>query len=139
MRPKATDIQDDFPNFGLHLMFDAYEADPTKLADMKLIYNFLNNLPGLIGMNKLTSPQVYNVEPPTCTAGEEGVTGIVVILQSHISIHTFTAKRFFTADVYSCNDFQDQVSTVVSKLQSTFGGKHYELQVVTRGHHYKEQ
>lgn len=34
---------------------------------------------------------------------EGGVTGVVVLAESHLSIHTWPEKRYVTIDVYVCN------------------------------------
>ncbi|OIO53991.1 MAG: adenosylmethionine decarboxylase [Alphaproteobacteria bacterium CG_4_10_14_0_2_um_filter_63_37] len=40
--------------------------------------------------------------------GEDGgVTGVVVLAESHLSIHTWPEKRYVTLDVYVCNYTSD--------------------------------
>jgi len=116
--------------FGLHLTLDAYGAPPKKLADVKLVRKALNEIPDLLSMHKIAEPQVIwydGGEKPE----DDGVTGIVMIAESHISIHTFPKKGFFTADVYSCNKFDPQKP--LQYFKKTFELKELETNVVERG------
>ena len=86
----------------MHLLVDGYGADPNLLADQTLIAEFLDEFPSLIGMNKISSPHVYNYvgEVPE----DWGVSGFVVIAESHISIHTFPDRRYVNIDIFSVED-----------------------------------
>jgi S-adenosylmethionine decarboxylase len=119
--------------FGLHLMLDAYESNEANLNDMSRVFRFLRDLPKRIGMHILALPMVFEA-PDTGTGFDTGgYTGIVVIAESHISIHTFPQKGFFTMDVYSCSDFSEQVDEILSHTKETFGFGKHELQIVKRG------
>lgn len=37
--------------------------------------------------------------------GESGVSGIVVIAESHLSVHTWPGKSYLSADFFSCKEF----------------------------------
>jgi len=47
-----------------------------------------------------------------------GVSGFVIIAESHISIHTFPDAGLLTADVYSCKPFD--IALVKSFVKSSF-------------------
>jgi S-adenosylmethionine decarboxylase len=51
---------------------------------------------------------------------ESGITGFVIIAESHISIHTYPHKNYVTLDIFSCNKF-DALS-VLSLIKETLGG-----------------
>ena len=87
--------------FGPHLMVDGYEANPDRLRDAELIRRVLNELPEEMEMTKVLPPFVYSYGP----GGEDGVTGVVIIAESHIAIHTFPKKRFLSVDIFSCKAF----------------------------------
>ena len=42
----------------MHLIVDGYGGDPLKMADEKLIWEFLDRYPSQIGMTKIMGPQV---------------------------------------------------------------------------------
>lgn len=117
-------------DFGLHLTLDAYGGDKEKLADPRLIRKVLNTLPPLLNMHKITKPQVLWYSggeiPEDC-----GVSGFVMIAESHISIHTFSDKGFLTADVYSCKPFDSQKTIQYFKEQ--FDLQDLEINIIKRG------
>ena len=93
--------------FGEHLMLDAYGVDPQKLWDKSLITTAIVDLCTLLGV-KMLSDVVVTYTPDGELKVPGGVTGVVVLAESHISIHTFPARRFLSADVYSCRPGMDQ-------------------------------
>ncbi len=90
----------------MHLIMDGCAKDPTVLQNEKLIYDLLDEYPAKIDMTKITTPYVIRyvgVKPE-----DWGVSGIVLIAESHISIHTFVERRHVNIDVFSCKDFDAQ-------------------------------
>lgn len=136
MKAKKFPEQDGKSTFGLHLMLDAYGVPSKPLDDMKLIYKFLNDLPDKIGMKRLTNPFVVNAEETASKFDPGGISGVVLIAESHISIHTFAKRGFFTFDIYSCSDFTDEIPTLLEAIKAYFPYKDHELQTVKRGLNY---
>src|SRR3990172_4687229 len=90
----------------MHLIIDGYGADAAVLRDPEAIYGFLDTYPDAIGMTKITLPHVYSY------AGQRpedvGISGFVLIAESHISVHTFPQRRYVNIDVFSCKSFDAQ-------------------------------
>jgi S-adenosylmethionine decarboxylase len=126
-------------NFGMHLMLDAYGANAGPLNDMRTVFRFLDELPSLIGMHKLAAPFVVDAKETQTGKDPGGVTGFVLIAESHISIHTFPKRGFFTLDLYSCNNFDDQVETILEYIHTVFGFTKKELRIVKRGLKYPKE
>ena len=112
-------------------MIDGYFGDREKLDNSELVLNFLNELPGELGMKKLAEPVVYFAEGND-KKDPGGWSGFVVIMESHISLHTFPKKGFLSADVYSCRGGFDK-DKIVNKLKDFFGLKETETNFVIRG------
>jgi len=89
--------------YGPHLMLDLGECNPDILNDLGACFNLLNNLPEKIGMTKITQPYVfrYSGQVPE----DAGITGVVIIAESHISLHTYPHKQFVFVDLFSCKPF----------------------------------
>ena len=89
--------------FGPHLMLDLSKCNTEKLSDYGFIFNLLKELPEKIGMTLITQPYVfpYNGLVPE----DKGITGVSIIAESHISIHTFQEKDFAFIDIFSCKNF----------------------------------
>lgn len=118
--------------FGLHLVIDAYGCDKKRLSDVGQISAFLDDLPSQIGMTKIAPPYCFfykGLRPEDC-----GVSGIVLIAESHISIHTFSEKGYFSADVFSCKDFDAE--NVADIITSKFKAKTFEKSINSRGRHF---
>jgi S-adenosylmethionine decarboxylase len=90
----------------MHLVVDGYGADEAMLEDTDAIYRFLDEFPDAIGMTKITPPHVYQYvgQKPE----DVGVSGFVLIAESHISVHTFPKRRYVNIDVFSCKEFDGE-------------------------------
>jgi S-adenosylmethionine decarboxylase len=86
-----------------HLVIDAFVDDATRLGEIEPIFDLLNDLPGQIQMTKITQPYVFRYSG--VVPEDWGVTGMVIIAESHISIHTFPEHNRFHMDVFSCKPF----------------------------------
>lgn len=115
--------------FGPHLMLDLNKCKTEKLKDYNLIFRILDELPGKIGMTKITQPYVFPYAG--LVPEDKGITGTVIIAESHISIHTFQEKDYCFVDVFSCKDFD--VEYAAEYLIDVFESKKFEKHVVNRG------
>lgn len=118
--------------FGVHLMVDGYGCDRLALEDMSLIYNFLDNYPNQMNMTKIMPPYVfrYNGSVPE----DWGVSGFVLIAESHISIHTFPEKQYLSIDMFSCKPFDTQLAA--QTIRDYFDIQKYEMKVLDRGQEF---
>ncbi|WP_026234731.1 adenosylmethionine decarboxylase [Calidithermus timidus] len=115
--------------FGPHLMIDGYNANAEKLADFELVRRVLDELPTEMGMTKVLPPFVYRYDGQ---GGQStGVTGVVLIAESHIAIHTFPEKRFVSVDIFSCKEFD--LSKALSSVVEKFEIGRYETYLINRG------
>jgi S-adenosylmethionine decarboxylase len=89
--------------YGPHLMLDLGRCNPKTLDDLDACFRLLNELPEKIGMTKITQPYVFRYSG--LIPGDEGITGVTVIAESHISLHTYPKKGFAFVDLFSCKPF----------------------------------
>ena len=89
--------------YGPHLMLDLNDCNPEILDDLGACFNLLNELPEMIGMTKITQPYVFRYSG--LMPEDEGITGVTVIAESHISLHTYPRKSFVFVDLFSCKPF----------------------------------
>jgi len=92
--------------FGIHYMLDGYGASPEILCDAVALRNILDTLPGRMGMHAINEPVVVEVGPKN-RKDPGGLSGFVMIAESHISFHTFPKRGFVTIDVYTCQNELD--------------------------------
>jgi len=117
-------------------MIDGYGGDVKKLNDKRLVLKCLDELPKLLGMKKLTDPLIVWAEP-NGKKDPGGWSGVVLIAESHISIHTFPARGFLSADVYTCkNGLDTEVS--VAYFKKRFKLQDIEQNFIKRGTRYPE-
>ena len=92
-------------HFGPHLI---YEVENTKM-DMSTMFKSLKELPPLINMKAICQPIVIE--------DRERIDGIVIIAESHISIHYCKESHKAYVDIFSCMPFDyDTTDKYVSKL-----------------------
>ena len=118
--------------FGPHLTMDMYGCNKKKLKDVNVVYSFLDELPPIIGMTKIMPPYTFSYSG--LKPEDWGVSGIVLIAESHISIHTFPEKNYASVDIFSCKEFD--VESAADIIASRFEAKTYEKNFLTRGRHF---
>ena len=116
----------------MHLIVDGYGATPEKLQDTDLVYRFLDEYPHAIGMTKIVPPQVYTYHGKT--PEDWGVSGFVIIAESHISIHTFPDRQYVNIDIFSCKDFD--ATSSLSIVKRTFSLPEVKVWTLERGIDY---
>ena len=121
--------------FGPHLMLDGYGCDKAKLTDLNLIYRILEELPARIGMTKIMPPYVlkYSGLKPE----DWGLSGFVLIAESHISIHTFPDKNYVSVDIFSCKAFDTEKA--IAYISGKFKAKKAETNLLTRGREFPKE
>ena len=116
--------------FGLHVTIDASGCNKRKLSSVTLVYDILNKLPDKIGMTKMTLPYVVKWLDKFAH-GTEGISGFVMIAESHISIHTFPDQDYVFMDIFSCRDFDAEMA--IKYLLEAFEATRCEKHVLKRG------
>ena len=113
----------------MHLIIDGHDANPKTLQNQSLISKFLEELPNKIGMTKLMDPQVNRYEE---TNNQDwGISGFVIIAESHISVHTFPKRKYINIDVFSCKNFD--VEKTISQVKSYFKLENVKFWTINRG------
>ena len=115
--------------YGPHLMLDLNECNPAILDDLEACFQLLHQLPSLIGMTKISQPHVFRYEGSY--PDDEGITGVVIIAESHISLHTYPKKRYVFVDVFSCKSFDTEKAK--DHICSYFESQKYNVHVKERG------
>jgi S-adenosylmethionine decarboxylase len=115
--------------FGPHLVMDARGCASRRLDDLSALYRLLDEFPTKIGMTKIMPPYVF-AHGEAGTA-EYGLSGFVLIAESHIAIHTFPASGQVKVDIFSCEQFDVEES--VRLLREHFRPKQCTHRVLQRG------
>ncbi len=121
-----TDLKYDF---GPHLMLDLYGCPKEKLSDLNFVLEVLDTLPQKIGMSKIAPPHVFKYKGNG--KKDWGVSGVVLIAESHISIHTFPENAHAFIDIFSCKEFDTNFAR--DELVSLFQAARHEEMIKNRG------
>ena len=118
----------------MHVTIDGYGGDPQRLADEDLVRAFLDLCPPAIGMTKIAPPYVcrYVGSKPE----DWGVSGFVLIAESHISVHTFPDRGYLWVDVFSCKSFD--ASAAVDDIRDRFQLAQWSVHTLPRGLEYPD-
>lgn len=123
-----------FEQFGIHLMVDGYGAPREILKDAVLLKQMLHDIPTEMGMHTISEPIVVEVGPKN-RKDPGGLSGVVLIAESHFSFHTFPDREFVTLDVYTCQNSLD-TDRFVARFKEIFKLSHVEFHVQPRGLRY---
>lgn len=118
--------------FGPHLILEAYGCPKELLADMTLMSQTLDAYPAKLDMTKIMPPYVFTYHG--AVEDDWGVSGVVLIAESHISIHSFPEKGFATLDIFSCRDFN--VDDAIEYFSQIFKPESFEKQLLMRGREF---
>ena len=124
----------DTTQFGVHYMLDGYNGAPSILSDKQKIEELLATLPQRIGMHPITSPIVIEAGPNN-KKDPGGISGFVMIAESHISIHTFPKRGFVSVDTYTCTNELD-TEQLTKEFTEFFALGDSEMHVIARGTKY---
>ena len=114
--------------FGPHLVFDGAGCPIRRLTDLGPLYRVLDSLPDQIRMTKIMPPYVFR---HGAAGTAEGLSGFVLIAESHITIHTFPQQACVNVDIFSCCEFD--VEQALAQLRRAFAPRRAEWKLLDRG------
>lgn len=65
------------------------------------------------------------------TFSPHGVSGVVIIAESHLTVHTWPEHRYAAVDVFSCGDLDLEAG--IDSLVGAFGAGRHEVRFFDRG------
>ena len=81
---------------GKHLIIELFDCDSRIISDLKAVEKHLIEAIRLSGATIIRS--FFHLFPP------DGVSGIVVVAESHFSIHTWPEYGYSALDIFTCGD-----------------------------------
>ncbi len=110
---------------GLHILADLYGVNPDLIDRVEDIRHLLESAVKVADLTKISS-HYYQFQP-------HGATGVVLLAESHISIHTWPEHGLATVDVYTCGD-PYKAYRAMDYIISTLEPTRIDKQVHERGH-----
>lgn len=87
----------------MHLIMDGKANNHHLLTDSWALTMLLVEAVDVVGMQKISAPMV--VEYPAGNGKERGLSGVIFLAESSITIHTYPEYGFVFIDVFSCKPF----------------------------------
>lgn len=112
------------PPIGRHLLADLQGIAPALLANPEQIESALRTAASAAGATPIFA-KFHHFGP------DQGVTGVLLLQESHISIHTWPEREFAAVDVFMCGDCQPEKAIEV--LEQVFAPAASSIQVIERG------
>ena len=81
---------------GKHCILELYDCDPSKLDDEVFLRSAITQAAERAGAT-LLNLITHQFQP-------QGVTGLALLAESHISIHTWPEAGYAAVDVFTCGD-----------------------------------
>jgi len=106
---------------GVHLLIDLHGA--SHLSDLGHIEKTMRRC---VEASKATLLHIHlhRFDP-------DGVSGVAVLAESHISVHTWPESRFAAFDVFMCGNTQPEVCVEI--MREAFEAERAEVQEILRG------
>ncbi len=106
-----------------HLLIELFDCPSSRLQDKECIENLL--------IAAATAAKVTIVQSVFHEFSPQGVTGVVIIEESHLSIHTWPEYGYASVDFYTCGEgLPEQALDVIKKGLSA---ERVEVIMVDRG------
>lgn len=87
----------DIRQTGLHLLVDFFGVDTKMLRNRRKIMGVLRNSLKKAGFKIITEAGGH-----TFKSGGKGVTGFILLAQSHAAFHSYPEYNYMALDIYSC-------------------------------------
>ena len=110
---------------GREWVVDAHGCDPTRLRSRRALSAVFARLVREVGLRALGRPR-WRVFP-----GEGGVTGLLLLTESHLACHTFPERGFAAFNLYTCRPRPDWPWK--ERLAEALGAGRVRVRVLDRG------
>ena len=112
---------------GRHIIIEYFGCDETVIKDNKVVEQHM--------LEAARRAKATIVQSVFHTFNPYGVSGAVIIEESHLSIHTWPEYGYASVDVYTCGDIDPWAA--FEYLEKAFNANHSESTELPRGVHEK--
>ena len=111
--------------FGVEYVADIYGCDPDLLQSCERLNTLVARLIRDIGIHPLRDPVWHKFPDPG------GITGLWLLTESHLTLHTFPEGHFAAVNLYSCGSKGPWAWD--RRLREWFEADHVDVRTVERG------
>lgn len=113
------------PAVGTEWIVDAAGCSPERLRDVERLRALAEGVVRELGLT-VVAPPLWHVFP-----GEGGVTGMLLLAESHLTLHTYPEHRSLALNLYCCN--ARPTFPFRERLGDLFGASSVAVRTVSRG------
>jgi len=110
-------------HLGIHYLAEFFDCDRARIDDAAYIEQIMIDATKLSGATMIR-PFFHQFSP-------QGVSGVIVIAESHFAIHTWPEHCYTAVDLFSCSDFDYKAA--LNHIRTAIGARHYTVARVRRG------
>lgn len=110
-------------SLGTHITWDVYRCNPDTLSFIPSVKTLLNAIVEELQLTKVN--ESYKQFEPI------GVTGFVLLEESHVSIHSWPEHQFAAVDIFSCRPFD--AKKIQELLMESFSSDKVVIKQIERG------
>ncbi|MFH7043203.1 adenosylmethionine decarboxylase [Paucibacter sp. JuS9] len=121
---------------GLHLTADLSGCDPAQplMTNTEALRALCVEAVAAAGLGAVA--ELFHRFEPAPGESQSGITGVVLLAESHLAIHTWPERGGVTLDVYVCNlgqDNSDKAEALGAAMVAAFGAREVDSQRLRRG------
>ncbi|WP_299113796.1 adenosylmethionine decarboxylase [uncultured Winogradskyella sp.] len=110
-------------SLGTHITWDVYNCNADTLSFISTVKKVLHAIVEELQLSKVNE-SFKQFEPI-------GVTGFILLEESHVSIHTWPEHEFAAVDIFSCKPFD--AKKIQDLLMGSFGSDKVVIKQIERG------
>lgn len=111
-------------HIGYQVLIDLYNCDYEKMENIEYIKNIMNELSIILETNVID--EVFHKFEPY------GISGVLIISESHLTIHTWPEYRYAGIDLFTCSK-KINILEAVKYLCKVLNAKSYKIKEINRG------
>lgn len=108
---------------GKHFIAEFYKCNPLVINDRQTVEDIMTAAATISGAT-IIKPFFHTFSP-------QGVSGIIVISESHFAIHTWPEYSYAAVDLFSCSDFFYREA--LTYIKEKIGSGEYSINLINRG------
>lgn len=110
-------------NLGTHYLAEFFNCDRQKINDIAHIERIMIEATERSGA-RMIKPFFHQFNP-------HGISGVIVIAESHFAIHTWPEHGYAAVDLFSCADFD--YKSALKHIRVSIGAEYYSVELIRRG------
>ncbi len=110
--------------FGSHFIIELINCSPDRLRKVQHVKQIMNEV---VEKSKSTvvRSSFHQFKP-------EGVSGMILIMESHFAIHTWPEESYAAADIFACGQEMDPY-IAIEVMKDRFEAREVRYQIIKRG------